>query len=296
MPTLPRNANEFVEQELDARIAELESEYKADVITFSGPILYGVDDLLRSAVEKKYRQEPHRRKLLMCLTTGGGIIEVVQRIVDTLRRHYKLVDFIVPNYAFSAGTVLAMSGDAIHMDYYSRLGPIDPQVQIQGGNKQVPALGYLERYNDLITKAQNQQITSAEVQLLIDGFDQAELYQYTHARDLSIALLKNWLVKYKFKNWKVTRTRRLRVTKQMKVKRAEEIATELNNTKKWHTHGHGISMDVLERELNLMIDDFGKDADLSEKVRGYHDLLADYMVRRAAQGVIHFKGEYRPFM
>jgi len=50
------------------------------------------------------------------LTTGGGSIEVVQRIVDVFRQHYTLVDFIVPNYAYSAGTVLAMSGDAIYMD------------------------------------------------------------------------------------------------------------------------------------------------------------------------------------
>jgi len=295
MPTMPGNANDFVEQQLDARIAELEIECKSAIITFSGPIIWGVDDLLRSAVETKSQQPPHRRKLIVCLTTGGGYIEVVQRIVDTLRRHYKLVDFVVPNYAFSAGTVLAMSGDDIHMDYYSRLGPIDPQVSTQS-DKQVPALGYLERYNDLITKAQNGTITNAETQLLIDGFDQAELYQYEHARELSITLLKDWLVKYKFKNWKITRTRGLRVTKKMKVDRAEMIAKELNNTKKWHVHGYGISMDVLDRDLNLMVDDFGKNPHMSEKIRGYHDLLADYMEKRNARGVIHFKGEYRPFM
>jgi len=295
MPALPGNANDFVEQQLDDRISGLEDAFKADVITFCGSILFGVDDLLRSAVEKKHQQEPHRKKLFVILTTGGGFIEIVQRIVGTLRRHYQLVDFVVPNYAYSAGTVLAMSGDAIHMDYYSRLGPIDPQVQSQSGT-QVPALGYLERYNDLIAKAQAGTITTAEVQLLIDGFDQAELYQYEHARELSIALLKEWLVKYKFKNWKVTRTRKLRVTKQMKIERAAEIAKELNNTRRWHVHGHGISMDVLERDLNLMIDDFGKDEDLSAKVRAYHDLLSDYMAKRMAQGVIHFKGEYRPFM
>lgn len=148
----------------------------------------------------------------------------------------------------------------------------------------------------MVAKAQSGTISNAETQLLIDGFDQAELYQYEHARELSIALLKDWLVKYKFKNWKTTRTRRLRVTKKMKVDRAEAIATELNNTKKWHVHGHGISMDVLERELKLLIDDFGKRPQMSEKVRCYHDLLADYMVKRNAQGVIHFRGEYRPFM
>ena len=207
MPEFPATANEFIEHELDNRIREIEGAFQSHAISFSGPLLFGVDDLIRNAVEKSSSRDPGREKLVLVLTTNGGYIEVVQRIVDTLRRHYKLVDFIVPNYAYSAGTVLVMSGDAIHMDYYSRLGPIDPQVETQAG-RPVPALGYLERYNDLIDKAKKGQITTAEMQLLIDGFDQAELYKYEQSRELSIALLKEWLVKYKFKNWKRTQTRK----------------------------------------------------------------------------------------
>ena len=188
-----------------------------------------------------------------------------------------------------------MSGDAIHMDYYSRLGPIDPQVENQGG-RMVPALGYLEKYQELIKKAQQGRITTAEVQLLIQGFDQAELHQYEQARELSITLLKEWLVRYKFKNWKTTEKRKLPVTKQMKTDRAESIARELNDTKKWHVHGHGISMEVLVNDLNLLIDDFGKAPALSTTIRGYHDLLSDYMAKRGTKGVIHLAGSYNPFM
>lgn len=153
MPATAGNANEFVEQRLDELIGTLEDALQSHVITFCGDLWFGVDDLLRLAVEDKSKLKPIRRKLCVFLTTRGGYIEVVQRIVATLRRHYRVVDFIIPNYAYSAGTVLAMSGDAIHMDYYSRLGPIDPQVDAKSGNK-VPALGYLERYSDLIEKAQ----------------------------------------------------------------------------------------------------------------------------------------------
>lgn len=292
---LPRNANDFIEQQLDARIRDIEKEFEAHAIGFSGSLLFGVDDIIRTAVERKSNEKPKREKLVLILTTGGGFIEVVHRIVDTLRRHYDLVDFIVPNYAYSAGTVLAMSGDAIYMDYYSRLGPIDPQIPTQSG-RMVPALGYLERYNELIEKAQKGKITTAEVQLLISGFDQAELYQYEQARELSITLLKEWLVKYKFKNWTVTQTRKLPVSAQMKKLRAGNIAKELNKTKKWHVHGHGISKDVLINDLNLLIDDFGKDPNLSFVIRSYHDLLADYMSKRDTKGVIHFAGNYQTFM
>lgn len=216
-------------------------------------------------------------------------------MVATLRRHYQLVDFIVPNHAYSAGTVFVMSGDAIHMDYYSRLGPIDPQLQTQQG-RMVSALGHLEKYNALIEKAQNGQITTAEVQLLIDGFDQAELYHYEQARDLSISLLERWLVKYKFKNWTETETHKKTVTDQMKRDRASEIGRQLNDTKKWHSHGYGISMEVLRRDLNLRIDDFEEDQKRCDSIRGYYDLLSDYMVKRGASGTIHAVGDYRSFM
>jgi hypothetical protein len=294
-PSIPVSANDFIEQQLHERILALEKEFDADVVSFSGPLLQGVDDRFRVIVEKKCVMPPVRKKLVVVLTTGGGYIEVVQRIVDVLRRDYRLVDFVVPNNAYSAGTVLVMSGDAIHMDYYSRLGPIDPQVENRDG-RWVPALGYLERYNDLIRKAEKGAISMAEVQLLIDGFDQAELYNYEHARQLSIALLKDWLVRYKFKNWNVTRTQKRRVTKSMKTNRAAAIARQLNDTKKWHSHGHGISMEVLDKDLKLLIDDFGANPARRSVIRAYHELLSDYMAKRGVVGVLHIAGEYVPFI
>jgi hypothetical protein len=292
--SIPRNVSEFVEQELHERIKVIEKNFSAHAITFIGPIMGGVDDLLRNAVEKRHSISPASKKLVFILSTEGGYIEVVQRIVALLRKHYSIVDFIIPNYAYSAGTVLALSGDAIHMDYYARLGPIDPQVEGQSGQL-VPALGYLEKYNALLEKAQKNEISIAEIQLLLN-FDQAELNQYEHARDLSISLLKKWLVKYKFKDWKVTKTSKSRVNMAMKEKRAEEIAEKLNDTKKWHSHGHGISMEVLKKDLNVLIDDLDANALLSDSITSYNELLTDYMAKLGKKGVVHFTDNYIPFM
>lgn len=293
-PSPPRSSNEFIEQQLDDRIVLLENEFNADAICLNGPLLFGVDDALRPLVEAKQAQSPQRPNLVFLITTDGGYIEPVHRAVDLLRRFYTFIDFVIPNYAYSAGTVLALSGDAIHMDYYSRLGPIDPQTEIRD-KKMVPALGYLEKYNELLAKAQNGSITIAEVQVFL-AFDQAELHKYEQERELSITLLKDWLVRYKFKNWKKTATRKLTVTKQMRTLRAASIARELNKTKKWHTHGYGISKDVLINDLKLHIDDFGANPDRSRLIRDYHDLMSDYMMRRNALGVLHIAGSYTPFI
>lgn len=291
----PNSANEFIEQQLDSRIRQLESSFSADVIAFTGPLVGGVDTVIRNVIDERKRQDPSADRLVCVLTTEGGYVEVVRRVVDVFRKHYAHVEFVIPDYAFSAGTVLAMSGDAIHMDYYSRLGPIDPQIEGRDG-QMLPALGYLERYEALIKKAQEGTITMAEVQLLISGFDQAELYKYDQARELSITLLKEWLVKYKFKSWSKTRTRKKSVTMHMKKIRAATIAKKLNDTRRWHSHGHGISREVLERDLNLIIDDFGADAQLDETVRCYYSLFDDYMGKLRHVGAVHVAGSYTPFM
>jgi hypothetical protein len=288
-------ANEFIEQELHQRLRAIERSFVAHAISLSGPLVDGVDDILRKAVEKRSRQRPLSTKLVVILKTEGGYIETVARMVATIRRHYGVVDFVVPNYAYSAGTVFAMSGDSIHMDYYSRLGPIDPQIETQHG-RGVSALGHLEKYNALIEKAANGTISTAETQLLIEGFDQAELYHYEQAQALSIALLEEWLAKYKFKNWTETETNHIPVTDEMRKVRAAEIGLQLNDTKRWHSHGYGISMEVLRRDLNLRIDDYEGDAVRCDKIRGYFDLLDDYMLKRAASGTIHIIGDYRSFM
>lgn len=289
-----KDANQFIEQQLCTYLKELENDFKSDVLSISGGIIFGVDYLIRNAVEEKKRGGK-RDSLTVCLTTGGGYVEVVHRIVDTLRYHYKdTINFVVPDYAYSAGTVLVMSGDSIHMDYFSRLGPIDPQVETSKGQI-VPGLGYLIQWERLIKKAKDGQITLPEMLLMIEGFDQAELYKYEQERELSIALLEEWLVQYKFKNWRITQTRKKPVTDRMRKLRASRIGKELNNTEKWHSHGYGISMDVLRKDLKLLIDDFGAIPKRRDIIRNYHSLLQDYMQKNRQTGIIHTTVTYLPF-
>jgi ClpP class serine protease len=267
---------------------------KADCLMYDGPMLLGAEDFIRNAVEDLAEQKNKKRKLVFILETDGGYAEVVRRISDALRHHYRVVDFLIPNHAMSAGTILAMSGDAIYMDYHSVLGPIDPQVENQEG-KSIPALGYLVRYEELLDKANNGTISTAEMGILLN-FDQGNLYSYQQARDLAVALLEEWLVKYKFKDWKSTETTRTKVTLQMKRNRAKQIGQKLNDVKTWNSHGLGISMERLRRELNLKIDDFGEDPELHHHVRRYHTLLKDYMNLNRHRSVVHTTEAYVPLL
>lgn len=217
--TSPANANLLIEAHLADLLVKIETEMDADCLFYRGPIADGADDRIRDAVENF---DKRRRKLVFVLETSGGFAEDARRISDALRHHYREVDFLIPSHAMSAGTILALSGNAIWMDYYSVLGPIDPQVRSRDGRR-VPALGYLVRYEDLLDKANRGQAGAAELQILL-SFDQGELYAYGQARDLSVALLEEWLASYKFRNWTETETRKLPVTEQMRKERANEIA------------------------------------------------------------------------
>jgi hypothetical protein len=290
MAAVTRDANTIIEEQLDVHLKAIEGILNADVVSYFGPIARRVDDALRDAIEHRPTK---RDKLVVIIETGGGLIDVAQRMANTMRKHYDYVSFVVPNYAMSAGTLLALSGNEILMDYYSVLGPIDPQIEGSKG-MMIPALGYLVQYERLINKSRKGTLTTAELSLLVEKFDPAELYHYEQARELSIALLKDWLVNYKFKNWRTTEGRRKRVTKAMKIQRAASIARMLNDTERWHSHGHGISMEVLRRDLQLLIRDFGLETDLSSEIRIYYRLLSDYMAKLGHVGITHIPGRYSP--
>ena len=283
----------IIEGQLDERIKAIEDLMDGDVISFVGSLLFGCEGVFRDEVEGIAGTPEKKQKLVVVLETAGGYIEVVQRIAETLRHHYERVEFVVPSYAMSAGTVLVMSGDSIYMDYFSILGPIDPQVENASGT-QVPALGYLIQFDRLLRKADKGTLNTAELTLLVEKFDPADLYRYEQARELSISLLKEWLVRYKFRNWRRTETKGTPVNDQMRKRRAQAIAKKLSDSGYWHSHGRGISMEVLRRDLNLRIEDFGEEPTLSESIRLYGKLLRDYMSRLRHAAVLHRRGSYVP--
>lgn len=278
---IPANVDQAVQDWANRKLAEIEERANADAITIISPIFHGLEHRVRIAVEAT---EDRRDTLLVVLDTPGGVVEVAERIARVLRRHYEEVNFLVPDRALSAGTVLVMSGDAIFMDYHSVLGPIDPQVEREG--KLVPALSYLAQYEELREKARKGELTTADMALL-QKLDLAELHQFELARELSVTLLKQWLTQHKFKDWTVTETREIPVTEEMKEERADSIARELGNHERWHTHGRGIDMETLHDDLNLRIDDFSEDEDFRDLVWDYFWFLKDHMSRTNQVSFVH---------
>ena len=185
-----------------------------------------------------------------------------------------------------------MSGDEIHMDYYSVLGPIDPQYQTENG-EYVPGMGYLAKFQELVeavnsTHLGEEHTTRAELAILIKKFDPAKLFHIEQSIAHAKSLLRDWLPKYKFKDWKSTETRGSLVEADDRAQRAEEIANVLGDAKRWHSHGRGISIRELgSDEIKLKIKNFGDDEKINTDVRHYHGLFVDYMNKRGMRGAVH---------
>lgn len=68
------------------------------------------------------------KKVDVLLLSPGGSAEATERIVELLRERFDEVDFLVPHSAFSAATMMALSGNKIILHPSASLGPIDPQI------------------------------------------------------------------------------------------------------------------------------------------------------------------------
>ena len=272
-----------LKQLLNDKLAALEAYLGADILVYYGDLGPLPPNVFTKLIEELKNDAVKHDKLYVILTTRGGSAEIVERYVNILRYHYKEINFVVPDYAYSAGTIFCMSGDNIYMDYSSVLGPIDPQVPNKD-NKYVAALGYLDKVNEFIAKAAAGKLTNAEL-IWLKEIDLGELRSFEQARDLTIDLLKKWLVIYKFKNWNQHRDGR-QVTPKDKEKRAEDIAKELSNNNIWKSHGKGITISELT-ELKLKIEDFSKDNNLRPLIRDYYNAMDEYIRMKHHQLFIH---------
>jgi ClpP class serine protease len=96
----------------------------------------------------------------LILHTPGGLVLAALQIARAIDRHKGKVTVLVPHYAMSGGTLIALGADEVVMTDYAVLGPVDPQLG------QFPAAS-------LLKVVKNKPIAEVEDQTLI-LVDQAE--------------------------------------------------------------------------------------------------------------------------
>jgi len=79
-------------------------------------------------VLRAIRMTPPDKPLTLIIHTPGGLVLAATQIALALKGHLAKKTVIVPHYAMSGGTLIALAADEIQMDPYAVLGPIDPQL------------------------------------------------------------------------------------------------------------------------------------------------------------------------
>lgn len=195
------------------------------------------------------------------LETPGGFAEVVEDLIRNLRKKYTNIGVIVPGYAKSAGTIFAMGADEILMGDTSALGPIDAQIINQNG-KNYSAGAFLEGLENI--KRESKDKLEEIYKPILQNISPGEIEQCKNCQEFTQKLVKEWLVKYRFRN------KELNLEEKQNL--AEEIAKELSNNHRWKTHGKSLNIEDL-RNLKLEITDFSENEELNDAIMRYYTLM-----------------------
>ena len=155
------------------------------------PDIDGFTDLVSSFKKEK--------SIDILVHSPGGQPDAVERIVNILRNNFEEVHFIIPHSAYSAATMLALSGNSIIIHPSATLGPIDPQLD------GIPARSIkrgFEKVRDILKK-EGPEALPAYIPL-IEKYSLDLLEICEDSEKLSKELVSTWLCEYMFEGKKNT--------------------------------------------------------------------------------------------
>jgi len=94
-----------IKELLNSKLLALETQFKADLVFYYGEIHVGIVRPFRDVIEDLQKAPKRKSRLVFLLNTSGGSAEIVEKLVDIIRHHYREVSFVVPDFAMSAGTM-----------------------------------------------------------------------------------------------------------------------------------------------------------------------------------------------
>jgi hypothetical protein len=145
----------------------------------------GFTDLINSIKDSK--------SVDVLLHSPGGRPDATERIVTILRNRFKEVNFLIPHSAYSAATMLALSGNSILLHHSATLGPIDPQIN------GIPARSIKRGFEKIKEKIREEGPESLPAYIpLIEKYSIELLELCEDSEKLSKELVTAWLKEYMF--------------------------------------------------------------------------------------------------
>ncbi len=92
------------------------------------PIVRYIDIDDAESVLRAINETPAGQPIEIILHTPGGMVVAARQIASALADHDGRVTAVVPHYAMSGGTLIALAADEVVLDAHAALGPVDPQL------------------------------------------------------------------------------------------------------------------------------------------------------------------------
>lgn len=103
--------------------------HRQETISLLGvPLMRHIDIDDSESVLAAIRATPRGEEIEIVLHTPGGLVLASRQIAAAIADHDGKVTAVVPHYAMSGGTMIALACDEIVVDAHAALGPIDPQI------------------------------------------------------------------------------------------------------------------------------------------------------------------------
>ena len=125
--------------------------HRQETMSFLGfPLVRYIDINDSEEILRAIHMTDPRVAVDLVLHTPGGLVLASLQIARAIHKHKGKVTAVVPHYAMSGGTLIALAADEIVMSEYAVVGPVDPQVGQYAAASVLKAVSRkpIERVND----------------------------------------------------------------------------------------------------------------------------------------------------
>lgn len=198
------------------------------------------------------------RELDLFLHSPGGDPDTAEQILGYLRTQFDHIRAIVPVYAMSAATMMALSADEILMGAHSQLGPIDPQLTISmpEGPRSASAQAIKDQFALAIEQCRDAQNVPAWMPIL-RSYSPGLLATCDHAAERARKIVATALEAHMLKD------------KEDAATKASDAAQWFRNAAEFLSHGRPVRRDEA-REHDITVVDLEDDDELQDLVLSVH--------------------------
>jgi ClpP class serine protease len=232
-------------------IQKLQGLLKAKVITYVASLYHPVPMIMPQDIplfEDLLRSTSGTEEGYLIINSPGGDGNVAEKMITMCRQRFtKSFKVIVPNFAKSAATMIALGSDQILMGYLAELGPIDPQLGNPFGGGLIPARSFIDGL-EMIRR--NIKEKGDPVQMYLPMLSQIRpeiIAQCQSAIDGSCEFAEKWLKQCMLKD---------------KPDQAKKVAEVLSQGVKYKSHGKVIDCAEARDVLKLNVEKIDQNSDL----------------------------------